>query len=137
VTLLSNKNGRWIDLVDTDGPWFPIIFSEKCDRCAGTGKPRCVEFCPNGVFTIEDGKAIVAYPAKCGGDCSTIHCSACAPLCHNKAISFPIGAGHDAKLMASEKKDLIRKTTCEACKKQYWTNRKDDICFDCEKNRSP
>ena len=137
MTLLSNKNGRWIDLVDTDGPWFPIIFSEKCDGCTGAGKPRCVEFCPNGVFTIEDRKAIVTYPARCGGDCSPIHCSACAPVCHNKAISFPIGVGYDAKLVVSDKKDIIRKTTCEACKKQYWTNREDNICFDCEKNRSP
>jgi len=113
------------------GPWFPIIFSDKCDGCAKIGKPRCVDFCPNGVFTIEDRKAVVSYPAKCGGGCTTLRCSACAPLCHKRAISFPAkNTGYSN--VAQDKNDLIRKTSCRVCGKQYWTNSDNDICFDCE-----
>jgi len=31
-----------------------------------------------------------------------------------------------------EKRDWLRKTTCPECKKEYWTNRETDYCFDCE-----
>jgi len=55
-------------LSEFDGPWFPIIFSDKCDGCAKIGKPRCVEFCPNGVFMFQDGKAVVAYQLSVGVD---------------------------------------------------------------------
>ena len=114
-----------------DGPWFPIIYSDKCDGCSKTGKPRCIEFCPNDVFTFNDGKAIVANPAKCGGGCTTLRCSACAPLCHRRAISFP--AKNTGYLNVTEdKKGLIRKTTCSVCGKQYWTNSDNAVCFDCE-----
>ncbi|MCW4044407.1 MAG: hypothetical protein NWE94_02675, partial [Candidatus Bathyarchaeota archaeon] len=101
------------------------------DGCAKTGKPRCVEFCPNGVFEFQDGKAIVAYPAKCGGNCSTIRCSACAPLCHRKAIVFP-QINTSFSQVKEEDKGMIRKTTCKVCGKHYWTNSVDDVCFDCE-----
>jgi hypothetical protein len=30
------------------------------------------------------------------------------------------------------KRDWLRKTTCPECKKEYWTNRETDYCFDCE-----
>lgn len=114
-----------------DGPWFPIVFSDKCDGCVNTGKPRCLEFCPNGVFEFKDGKAIVAYPAKCGGSCSTVRCSACAPLCHKKAIVFPQRNVSYAQ-MKEEDKGLIRKTNCKVCGKHYWTNKEIDVCYDCE-----
>jgi len=48
------------------GSWFPTIVSDKCDGCMKTGKPRCIEFCPNGVFLFQEEKAVVAYPTKCG-----------------------------------------------------------------------
>jgi len=115
----------------SDVPWFPMIYSDKCDGCIKTGKPRCIEFCPNRVFEFEDGKAIVAHPVNCGGDCTTVRCSACAPLCHKRAIVFPSGSTRCSQLKG-EDKDMLRKTTCKACSKQYWTNSEDDICFDCE-----
>ncbi len=115
------------------GPWFPTIFADKCDGCVKTGKPRCVEFCPNGVFEFKDGKAVVAYPAKCGGGSSTLRCTACAPLCHKRAIVFPSSFTSSCCQPKEEgNKDMFRKTTCEVCGKQYWTNRKSNICFDCE-----
>jgi NAD-dependent dihydropyrimidine dehydrogenase PreA subunit len=114
-----------------NGPWFPTIYSDKCDGCAKTGKPRCVEFCPNGVFEFKDEKAIVAFPAKCGGDCATVRCSACAPLCHKKAIVFPLSSSSLGQ--AKEDKGMVRKTTCRICGKKYLTNREKDICFDCDK----
>ncbi len=119
-----------------DGPWFPTIYSDKCDGCAKTGKPRCIEFCPNGVYEFRDGKAVVVYPAKCGVGCSTGHCSACAPLCHKRAIVFPSSSTSyccDAKGEGS--KDMLWKTTCEVCGKQYWTNMKSNVCSDCETKR--
>lgn len=111
-------------------PWFPIVNADKCDGCVHTGTPRCVEFCPNGVFTFQGGKAVVSYPAKCGGGCSTVHCSACAPLCHKRAIVFP--SNHTVVREEVKDKELIRQTTCEICGKVYWTNREKDVCFDCE-----
>ena len=121
-------------MFSSDGPWFPIIYQDKCDGCTKTGKPRCVEFCPNGVFELKDGEAIVANPAKCGGGCSIIRCSACAPLCHKKAIIFP--QRNSSNLPVTwDKKDLIRKTTCRVCGKNYWTNRDEDVCFDCESQK--
>ncbi len=119
------------------GPWFPIIFSDKCDGCAKTGKPRCMAFCPKGVFDFEDGKAIVAHPDRCGGSGTPFHCSACAPLCSKRAIVFPSSLTSSCCSPKGEevKKDLIRKTTCTVCGKQYSTNRITNICFDCEKKR--
>lgn len=120
-------------LTNYEGPWFPMIFSEKCDGCAKTGKPRCVEFCPNGVFEMKEGKAIVAFPAKCGDGYSTRHCSACAPLCHEKAIVFPSSFTSSCCQPKGEGgSDMLRKTNCEICGKQYWTNRERNVCFDCE-----
>jgi NAD-dependent dihydropyrimidine dehydrogenase PreA subunit len=117
-------------MVESNGPWFPIIFSDKCDGCVKSGKPRCVEFCPNEVFAFQKGKAVVANPANCGKNGSIPNCSACAPLCHNKAINFPRRNSHSQ--IAPEKKGLLWKTTCKLCGKQYWTNRERDVCFDCE-----
>src|SRR5512136_2364369 len=104
---------------------------EKCDGCAKTGKPRCVEFCPNEAFTFQDGKAWVSNPAKCGGGSTTVHCSACAPLCHKRAIVFPQGT---ASLIdrTEKEKGLIRRTTCKVCGKVFWTNSEKDVCFDCK-----
>jgi len=113
-------------LASIDSSWFPIIFSDKCDGCVNSGKPRCVEYCPNGVFIFQESKAAVAYPTKC-----VKGCSACTPLCHKKAISFP---SRNASYVQSNEEDkgLIWKTVCEVCGKHYWTNRKSNVCYDCE-----
>ncbi|HTY73968.1 MAG TPA: hypothetical protein VMD05_00190 [Candidatus Nanoarchaeia archaeon] len=115
-----------------NGPWFPTIYSDKCDGCAKTGKPRCVEFCSNGVFELVNEKAVVAYPAKCGAGIKTFHCSACAPLCHKKAIVFP-SSNTSLGQAREQDKGMVRETKCRACGKKYWTNREKDICFDCDK----
>lgn len=106
--------------------WYPTILPEKCDGCISLENPRCVEFCPNKVFEIRDGKAVVAQPHKCISGCT-----ACEPLCHKKAISFPTRSTLYSKAVRDDK-DLLRKTTCRVCGKQYWTNSERDICFDCE-----
>jgi len=107
-------------------PWYPTIFPEKCDGCAPFGKPRCVDYCPNGVFAFKDGKAIVANPHKCVNGCI-----ACEPICHKKAISFP--RAHTALTPVKPgDKGLLRKTTCIKCGKTFWTNRENDFCMDCE-----
>ena len=38
----------------------------------------------------------------------------------------------DLMRAAPPKRDWLRKTACPACKKEYWTNRESDYCFDCE-----
>jgi NAD-dependent dihydropyrimidine dehydrogenase PreA subunit len=110
-------------------PWYPTIFPEKCDGCAPYGKPRCVEYCPNGVFAFIDGKAVVANPHKCVSGCT-----ACEPLCHKKAITFP-KPQYVTSPMKTGEKGLLRKTTCKKCGKVFWTNRESDLCFDCESKR--
>ncbi|MEM3549806.1 MAG: hypothetical protein QXN87_02900 [Candidatus Bathyarchaeia archaeon] len=107
-------------------PWYPTIFPEKCDGCAPYEAPRCVEYCPNGVFAFKNGKAMVANPYKCVNGCT-----ACEPLCHKKAISFP-KPQFTPTLIKTEEKGLIRKTRCEKCGKVFWTNRNSNICLDCE-----
>ncbi|HLN46355.1 MAG TPA: hypothetical protein VK209_11675 [Candidatus Sulfotelmatobacter sp.] len=117
----------------SDEPWFPTIYSDKCDGCTKTGKPRCIEFCPNNVFSFKDGKVEVINPAKCGGNNNTFHCSACAPLCPKKAIVFPSNLSSSSSPREAGSKDLLRKITCDTCGKIYWTNSSRNVCFDCEK----
>ena len=117
---------------NTNDPCFPIIISDKCDGCDKIGKPCCVEFCPNGVFDFQDGKSVVANPANCGKSCSVPKCTACAPLCHNRAIQFPSKNAVYPQKPKGET-NLLRKTTCKVCGKQYWTNSERNVCFDCEK----
>ncbi|MEM4704032.1 MAG: ferredoxin family protein [Candidatus Bathyarchaeia archaeon] len=111
------------------GAWYPTVFPDKCDGCATLGKPRCVEFCPNGVFSIVNDKVVVAFPHKCVDGCT-----ACEPVCHKKAISFPRRTTAFAKL-EDEDKGLLRRTVCENCGKTFWTNRDVDVCMDCEGKR--
>jgi len=111
------------------GVWYPTIFPEKCDGCVKFGKPRCVDFCPNGVFTFQDGKAFVAHPFKCINGCT-----ACEPLCHKKAISFP-QRNTALNQATSADKGLLRKTVCMKCGKEFWTNRETDVCMDCESKK--
>ena len=114
-------------LAYAEGPWFPIIFSDECDGCAKTGKPRCIEFCSNSVFAIAEGKAVVVHPEKCLSGCS-----ACESVCHARAIQFPRRALSFNANLSRHDKGLLRKAVCPNCKKTFWTNRENDVCFDCE-----
>ncbi len=52
--------------------WYPIIDYSKCKGCLS-----CVEFCPNNVFKVENGKPIVANPANCVEFCRGCQKAAC------------------------------------------------------------
>jgi len=51
------------------------------------------------------------------------------PCMRDPFASLPPGL----KPRSVEKESSLRKVTCPTCGKVYWTNRKVDICFDCEK----
>jgi len=125
----SNNKGEKPIMAKASTPWYPTIFPEKCDGCAPYGKPRCVEYCSNDVFAFKDGKAIVANPHKCVNGCT-----ACEPICHKKAISFPKPDFASTPIKSGDK-GLLRKTTCKKCGKVFWTNRNIDLCFECEGKR--
>lgn len=60
--------------------WYPIIDYEKCTGCLA-----CANFCPHGVFEIDDGKPIVAHPENCVEFCRGCQKGAC----ENEAIHYP------------------------------------------------
>ncbi|WP_292459494.1 ATP-binding protein [Methanothermococcus sp.] len=63
-----------------DIAWFPTIDYEKCKNCK-----KCIDFCPKGVYELENNKTIVKYPFNC-----IINCNACSYMCcENNAIIFP------------------------------------------------
>jgi NAD-dependent dihydropyrimidine dehydrogenase PreA subunit len=53
--------------------------------CCGCG--RCLEVCPHGVFTMEEGKAAIAVRDAC------MECGACARNCPSRAIFVKNGVG--------------------------------------------
>ncbi len=55
----------------------PIVDAEKCTGC-GT----CVSVCPQQVFEIKDGKAVVVKPDDCIG------CRVCETSCPEGAITI-------------------------------------------------
>ena len=55
------------------------------EKCTGCGK--CTEVCPHGVFTIENGKAVIIDKNSC------MECGACAVNCPASAISVDSGTG--------------------------------------------
>ena len=107
--------------------WYPTVFPDRCDECAGLEKPRCIEFCPNGVFELRDSKAVVANPNSC-----VYGCVACESVCPKKAIVFP------QRILVSSKtrnnKGLLHKIKCKKCGKVFWTNRDIDLCLDCKRS---
>lgn len=104
--------------------WYPIVFPDRCDGCQGLEKPRCVEFCPHGVFALRENKAVVASPQDC-----VEGCVACMPLCPRGAIEFPM-----RRVSKSGEKSWtegLRKKTCRKCGRVFWTNEDRDICWEC------
>jgi len=110
--------------------WFPTVFPDRCDGCEKLEAPRCIRFCPNGVFEIREGKIIVAHPIKCVNGCS-----ACEPICPHKAISFQKTSRTSPDSGDSWSRSL-RKTVCAICGKTFWTNVDADACFDCKRKSS-
>jgi len=108
----------------SENPWFPIIYSEKCDGCKGTYK--CVNFCPHGVLEVREGKAFVANPLGCVSSCSV-----CAGFCPSNAIIFP---SKEESFRSIKKESWLHKVTCKSCGKEFLTDRETEYCFDC-KNR--
>lgn len=85
--------------------WYPIINYEKCTECL-----QCVEFCPHGVFTVENGMPIVSAPEKCVEFCRGCQKGAC----EFEAISFPgdepaSGVEIDCECNTSEGKTEVKK----------------------------
>jgi len=58
--------------------WYPIIDYSKCIGCL-----TCVNFCPHGVYTVENGKPKVVNPDGC-----VELCRACQKLCPTGAITY-------------------------------------------------
>ncbi|MDH5448633.1 MAG: hypothetical protein OEY24_08190 [Candidatus Bathyarchaeota archaeon] len=106
----------------TEKPWFPTIYSDKCNGCKGAFK--CADFCSHGVLKVREDKAFVVNPLSC-----VYGCSACAELCPNDAIAFP--PREDAH-RSMKKGSLLHKVVCRTCGKEFLTDRQTEYCFDCE-----
>jgi len=61
------------------------------DKCAGCG--RCVEVCPQGVFVMQDKRAMVTDKDLC------MECGACAKNCDFGALSVDAGVGCAAAII--------------------------------------
>lgn len=107
--------------------WFPTIFPDRCDGCEKLEAPRCIRFCPNGVFEIMEGKAVVAHPSNCMNGCN-----ACEPICPHKAISFP-KTGQTLQDSGESWNRMLHKVACTICGKEFWTNTDTQVCFDCKR----
>jgi NAD-dependent dihydropyrimidine dehydrogenase PreA subunit len=105
--------------------WYPVVFPEKCDGCQGLDTPKCIQFCPHGVFAILDGKAFVVSPQNCVNGCV-----ACRPLCPKGAIEFPQDAGFMRKKDKAWTEGL-KQRTCKQCGRVFWTDSERDTCYDC------
>ena len=58
--------------------WYPIIDYEKCVGCLS-----CVDFCPHGVFEVENGQPVVVNPDNC-----VEFCRGCQKVCDYEAITY-------------------------------------------------
>lgn len=110
--------------------WYPVVFPDKCDGCQGLDTPKCVEFCPHGVFEIIEGKATVVRPQDC-----VYGCIACRPLCPHGAIEFPQDQGFMRRKDRAWSEGLKR-LTCSECGKVFWSDVETDLCMDCSERRT-
>lgn len=76
------------------------------DKCRGCG--RCTEVCPQGVFTIENGRAKIADKDAC------IECGACRKNCPFEAVNVQAGVGCAAAIINSYGKKE-NKSDCGCC----------------------
>ena len=60
----------YIGIPRSEIAWFPTINGE-CDGCED-----CVRYCKHDVFTVVDGKPVVAKPENC-----VVGCKACGWIC--------------------------------------------------------
>ncbi|AAD36250.1 4Fe-4S ferredoxin [Thermotoga maritima MSB8] len=58
--------------------WYPVIDYGKCTGCL-----TCVNFCPHGVYTAENGKPKVSNPDAC-----VEFCKGCQKICPAGAINY-------------------------------------------------
>ena len=67
--------------------WFPVVDYGKCSGCL-----TCFNFCPNGVFEVEEGRPKVVKPENC-----VEFCQGCGKICPQKAIRFSTGKNKKSK----------------------------------------
>jgi Pyruvate/2-oxoacid:ferredoxin oxidoreductase delta subunit len=61
--------------------WYPVVDESRCTNCQ-----HCLQFCISGVYdTDETGRVRVVVPDNCKPGCP-----ACARICPNSAIMFPL-----------------------------------------------
>lgn len=77
--------------------WWPKVDPELCIGCG-----ECIEFCPNGVYELDEvaGVVEVVKPMNC-----VVLCDKCAASCPQEAIMFPDKAQMKAlvvRLMAEQ-----------------------------------
>jgi NAD-dependent dihydropyrimidine dehydrogenase PreA subunit len=63
------------------------VVTLRLDRGACVGCGRCLEVCPHGVFSLEEGKALLADRDAC------MECGACARNCPAGALYVRNGVG--------------------------------------------
>ena len=59
--------------------WYPTIISNKCTNCN-----ICLDFCPHGVYSLDENAVKVENPYNC-----IVACNKCQSLCPTEAIAFP------------------------------------------------
>ncbi len=67
--------------------WYPVVDYENCTGCL-----TCVEFCPHGVFEVENDKPKVVRPKNC-----VEFCRGCQKICDQEAISYAGSSAEKAK----------------------------------------
>ncbi|MEM2569440.1 MAG: hypothetical protein QXT67_05830 [Candidatus Bathyarchaeia archaeon] len=107
--------------------WYPTVFPDKCDGCAGFDAPKCIRFCPHNVYGVLNGKAVVVNPQNC-----IYSCIACEHVCPRKAIVFPMRMS--IKQAAQKDKGLLKRVKCIRCGKIFCTNEEIVLCFNCRKS---
>lgn len=75
----EGKEPTYMGISRKEMGWFPTIDYDKCTACIS-----CVDFCPHGVYRMENGRPMVKYPYQC-----IVGCTNCKIKCTNDAISFP------------------------------------------------